>query len=750
MTEKIERRRPASPAASTSTGIPATEQVLRLQRELRAGSMKQLGEFELADFGVRLLAGESDLWALISRTDRGAVALRLAHTPGGCRGAAARRVRPGEVARISAESDVGRHDVGLSIDVSELGVLRAVHELTPRTTIRPYHIPRDLYPLGAGNDPRAADGCVEAAQRGPNCGICFLRMTEPAFGSLLYFQNLTALNDYCETTGTSPDGTVGGEWPELGYLPPTSTAPAKPEMTLPEGRAIVLTDALLVFHHDHCADEQNGAKRFLQMLGSAYRQLDLPDCEYRDWVKRSAMTLKDLAGAEEAQVRHYGHRYIHPYTSAEYPDVMVQMSLISSLHDWAAWTGAPVELEAELAAGLNRFHDRKLGTMRRYLPNVGEDKDSEAVDSWYLYHPLLGLGRLALDGDRRARRLLLSSIDYAIRAARHFDYKWPIQFKVGDFAVITKARNDDGLGQTDVGGIYAFVMTQAFQLTGELRFLEEARAAIDAAARMRFELEYQANLTAWGSAACMRLWRITGEEKYLRQSYVYLASFFHNTQIWQSKLGAAKHYNNFLGATCLHDAPYMAIYECFDSFAAFEGYLRDGGPDLDQSARMLVSEYCKYALSRAWSYYPDALPADILAPKQRNGHIARNLSFPLEDLYSDGQAPGQVGQEIYGSGAAFVFASRSFHRMEGAPFTLFCDHFLTASERQSERSMTVQLDGGDACVAHMSIIPTGRRKLPAVAVATADGDRIRPLERENGRLEFRVPATGRLVIHWTD
>lgn len=90
--------------------------------------------------------------------------------------------------------------------------------------------------------------------------------------------------------------------------------------------------------------------------------------------------------------------------------------------------------------------------------------------------------------------------------------------------MIVEARNDDGLGQTDVGGLYAYVMLEAFQLTDDKRYLDEARKAIDAARRMRFELNYQANLTAWGAAACMRLWRITSARDYLDQSYMYLAS----------------------------------------------------------------------------------------------------------------------------------------------------------------------------------------------------------------------------------
>src|SRR5690606_14296842 len=96
------------------------------------------------------------------------------------------------------------------------------------------------------------------------------------------------------------------------------------------------------------------------------------------------------------------------------------------------------------------------------------------------------------------------------------------------------------------------------------------------------------------------------------QSYVYLAGFFHNCEIWESEIGTAEHSSNFLGATALHDSQYMAMYECFESFCGLEEYLRQAGPELDPKVRMLVSEYCKYALHRAWFYHPDALPKGII------------------------------------------------------------------------------------------------------------------------------------------
>src|SRR5690606_15767483 len=159
---------------------------------------------------------------------------------------------------------------------------------------------------------------------------------------------------------------------------------------------------------------------------------------------------------------------------------------------------------------------------------------------------------------------------------------------------------------------------------------------------------------------------------------------------------------------------------------AFEYYLNDSGPDLEPAARMLIAEYCRYALDRAWYYYPDALPPEAIAKEQRltNGHVDRALSFPLEDLYADGQPAGQVGQEVYGAGAAFIFATRAFHHVEGAPFRIYCDHFVRAMERTGDGALTIMLDGGETCTARLSFVRLKRQRLPKTTVAAVGGDRL--------------------------
>lgn len=723
--------------------------LLSMRHDFQNKSGKSIARFSLGALEVELLGTSDSLWVIVRRQGRGGLALRAAYLAGGFTTAKA-KAEPGETVRLTLDSALGKTNVVIKACDRDLENLRVTVGLTPTTALLVPFMPRDLYPLDANDDPLGAAGKVEAKQRRLNTGLLYFRLDEPAFGNILYFQNLTAMNDYYRATKTTPDCAIGGEWPELGYMLPTSEKEASPTDALAEGAEVIVSDAILVFRHEAPPHERESARQFLQMLGVAYKMLDLPSTKYRDWVKRSEQTLRDLDQAPEATIEHYGHRYIHPYTNAEYPDIMVQMSLIAAIHDWGKWCGEPHPLKAEFQAGLGKFYDPKLKTLRRYLPNVGSDKDADAVDSWYLYHPLLNLGILALDGDEAARDLLMKAIDFGIKAAHHFDYRWPVQYHISDFSVITEVAEADGKGQTDVGGVYAWVMLQAFELTDDKRFLDEARNAIDAAMGLRFDVNYQANLTAWGAAACMRLWRITNERVYLEQSYVYLASFFHNSEIWESRIERAVHYKNFLGVTSLQDAPYMAIYECFDSFTAFECYLDDSGPDLEPAARMLVSEYCKYALDRAWYYYPDALPPEVISPEQResNGHVDRKLSFPLEDLYPDGQLAGQVGQEIYGAGAAMIFATRTFHNVEGAPFRLHCDHLVRSMERTGDRSLSITLDGGETCMAGLRLIRLKRRKLTKCKVASVGGDVLRPYQTSADRVDYHVPASGRLLLNW--
>lgn len=513
----------------------------------------------------------------------------------------------------------------------------------------------------------------------------------------------------------------------------------------PAARAVNPSGAIVPFREEPAGHEGETAGLFPQTPGAAHALIDNPVLEVRDWVDRADRTLADLTNSPEATVRHHGQLYVHPGTHGRNPDIMAQMSLIAALHDYAKWRGQPVPLERELRKSIDQFYDSKLQTLRRHLPHMDGDGHGEAIDSRHLHHPLLNLGRLALDGDGGARALLLRSVDFTIEAARHFDYHWPIQFEIDDFRIFSATAQ---CGQTDVGGLYAYVMLQCFELTGERRFLEEARAAIGAAKGLRSNLDHRANLCAWGAAACVRLWRITNALEHLEQSHVYLARFFHDCDMWEAREDAARHPPNHMEVTCRRQASSTAMYECFDSFCAFEIYLRDGGSDLEPATRSLITSYCQYALDRAWHHPHGTLPRRVLAKRIRNGHIDAAPSSPPEEMYPEGDPAGWPRPEIYGAGAAFVFATRSQHRIEGAPFRLFCNQFVRSIERIGEHVLSLQVDGAERCPIDLSVLVLPRRRMPRLRLSTAEGEEMAPVAQSGRRADYRLRAGGRFILGW--
>ncbi|GAB4465101.1 MAG: hypothetical protein OHK0029_35500 [Armatimonadaceae bacterium] len=743
-----------------SDDIPGlTPGALSIADEFASGEMPLLATLPLGDVSVELREGHDTVWMILrcgKKGKQGGFAVRAMHTPGMRYMVRQMDEAAAGTVTFQANAAMGRFQVTVRVPDPKVALLRCTITLTPVEDLLMPFSPRDLYPLDEKGNPAGTEGRVHAAQRGLNSGLMYLTLEKPQCGSLLYFQNLTALNDYFKATDTKPDGVVGGQWPELGYQPPTAPqAPSPPDKPLPKGQEIVFSDFFLHYHSEIPEDDRATARLFLDLLAGIYVHLERPETIYHDWLKRAEDTIRDLQQSEKATLQHYGARYIYPYTASEYPDSMVQLIVLTPMGEYARWSGdEKVQAFAdELFKGMPRFYDKELKTMRRYLPNVGDDKNADEVDSWYLYYPLASLSRLAKVGHEKAREMLFDSLEYGIEVAHKFEYHWPIKFNIKTQEVIQDRRKEHEPGQSDVGGLYAYLMLQAWDLTEDSRYLDEARNAIEAIEHLGFEIAYQMNLTAWGVNACVRLWRITQKPRYREMALVFLANYMHNSILWESELANAAHYQTFYAVTCLHDATYAAAYECFESVAAFTETLSLGQDDLPESVRLLLAEFYKYALSRVWYFYPSELPEEALAQEIRNGHIDRALSFPLEDLYPDGQPAGQVGQELYGCGAAFALASRAYHHTESTPFLMFCEYPLSDLEQSEPGRLFFQVRGAHGFNCKVRLIPRGSKPLPSLELYEEEAiqapDRVIPgTLTEEGHCEYIVPANRRLQFHW--
>lgn len=516
------------------------------------------------------------------------------------------------------------------------------------------------------------------------------------------------------------------------------------ETPLPANKPVIVSEAFVCVSAEIPENERDAARLYLDSLAAIYPHLRQPETQWRDWPARAADSLVDLTHGDGCLVTQNGFTYARPYVGAEEPDSMVQLALTLPLTEYAEWTGQPVPLASALRAGVPAFYDAKLGAVRRYLPDAPDDKDRSESDSWYLYHPLLDLGRLAKRGDDGARQLLFGSLEHAIKVAHYFEYYWPVKFHLETLDVLTDVRKPGEPGQSDVGGLYAAVMIEAWDLSGDARYFEEAKAAIRALTGYRFAAGYQFNITAIGAAACLRLWQATGDGFFRDQSLLLLASFFQHTTFYDCHLGTAQFFPAFLGVLCLHDAEYTAVFEAFESFAAFHQMFEHAGDALPDSARLLVTEYCRHLLSRAWYYYPGELPQECLAKEVRNRRLDQSLTIPMEDLYPIGDPAGQVGQEVYGAGAAFAFATRAFQRLPGAPFQIACGYPMTFLDTAGHCA-ALRVHGCPSFSCRLKLISSDN--LPPVTVRLS-GQELPGSDTRPGEREYAVPGGSDIEVRW--
>jgi len=217
-----------------------------------------------------------------------------------------------------------------------------------------------------------------------------------------------------------------------------------------------------------------------------------------------------------------------------------------------------------------------------------------------------------------------------------------------------------------------------------------------------FDLAYQLNTTGFAAEAAMRLWKLTRDPQYLGLSEICMANLFDNMWLWECGYGRALHYHTFFGLFPLRDAPYIAPYEELEAHAKFHGYLALGGEDVRASLRLLIAEFQKYSTERSWFYYPDALPLDSLAERPRNGRIDRNLAVPIEDLQDGFEPSGQVGQEIYGAGLAFVIASRHYVNLPDGAMA-YSNYPMLEYTPHDDNSATWRAGGDPRCSGELRI-----------------------------------------------
>lgn len=703
---------------------------------------------ETAGFTFSVYKTANALWVMTGWPKGCRVALRTAFVPDGELALEKTEEAENEVL-FSMRSIIGSFTVRLQFPEAGKPLIRCVTSLTPDAPLVIPFWPRDLVMLGREKDAPQPSGEIYMQQEGPRSGLIYGGIKRPRTGAFLYQQNLTAISDYCEQTNTSVADSVGGSWSELGFA-----LPAAPDKPLEAGKEYVISDAFLLPDTAVPADEFEMARQFLELLAGVYVHLPQPVTTYHPWLEIVEKTLSDLQYSPGCWTQVKGKPYFNAYVCDYHnpPEIMVQLAVLLPVMEYASWSRQDISMIKYMNQGLPDFYDERICCIARWLP-AAEDKlagDEEhkkprIMDSWYLHHPMLNLSRMAQAGDKMAEKLFLDSLDYVIKVARHFKYQWPVFYNLDTLEVVKEETKPGAGGEKDVPGLYAHVMLQAWEISGNKRYLEEAKKAARALQGTGFKMFYQANNTAFSAGAMLRLWKITKNKLYLELSYLCLANVFKNVWLWDCNYGYGKHYPTFFALFPLDDAPYTAVYEEQEGFAAFHDFLHHAdGMDILPAVTLLMTEYIRHMLHKAVYYYPPMLPKEILSEESKTGELDPKLWIPLEDIYDGWKKPGLVGQEVYGAGLAFGIVPRHYHAVPGH-FMIYVDYPLRDFSAGKDGIVSFTVAGSEMCQCRLVLLPWEDKALPSVTISGKEGE-IAGKKNAGGYMEYKITGGRQLTI----
>ncbi|QHV95335.1 hypothetical protein [Spirosoma endbachense] len=742
------------------TETEETSQWVRgLNEQLKQATHRADARVQLEQGYLGVCLTTNSFWLLYNFGKSGKLAIRTCFDPQLIKGFRVGRNSKTKVDYL-VEGALGQFRVTVELPRSDYPLLRYTTTLIPNQPFTIQAFPRDVYILDNDYNPATTQGMVYVTQTGPTSGLAYLSVTKPAEGSLLYFQNFTALNDYFQATQTEPSGTVSAQWPEVGFALPGTTSP------LPAGSEITLSDAFLYLSDVIPESEFEAADQFLDAMASIYLHLPKPQTQYYHWPKAAERTIQALSESSGCGRMIQKNFYLNAYVDATYkpPESMVQLAILVPLWEYQRWGEKSVPLVESLQQNLPSFYDEKQQTLMRWLPGGtfkediderSEEQDPAKIDSWYLLHTLMNLGRLADQGNTEAKDLLFNSLKFVIKAAHHFGYDWPVFYDIRTLEVI-KAETDTGKGgELDVAGLYTHVMVQVYELTKEVRYLDEAIASAERLRGKGFELLYQSNITIMSALTLAKLWKITGNRLYFDQSRLGLANVIARLWIWDCQFGFGKDRSTFLGVAPLRNAPYLAAYEEGEIVATMINYLKEVDRDVPDSIRLFFSEYMKYLLHRGRYYYPSELAADSVCQSPKEGRIIRDLPIPLEDISTGWKQAGAVGQEVYGGALAYILTSYAYKRFTGVPVVVFADYPIYQADYQVTRKtsgyLIIRLAGTASCTCRVRLLAKSGT-LPTVQLFDEDipaSEPLKPSETAKTYQEYQVQGHQRLRLVWT-
>jgi hypothetical protein len=380
-------------------------------------------------------------------------------------------------------------------------------------------------------------------------------------------------------------------------------------------------------------NEQQAVARWMEALLPLFdEKLDWPPCA-TSWKQISAGTVNDLQQRDTSLITVNGYWGLRAYVRASSElwhetgqnfELMTMADVLwpSLLYLRVQPDPAFQETVRHLLASMPLFYHGDTQS----ISNDFLRPENEVADSWYPFenslikYPLIG----ALSGSRNLVTHFLSAYETAIKIARRYGYLFPIYYR-------TDTLEQQGAGTNyAVGGLYAWAGLIAHHLTGEAKYREEARRAVEVMATVRAsQLFHEPQELAFGALAAAELGLPT-IARYLL--YEQLRMFY-----WYSDPSQTAHDIRGM-AQAAASILYPAFKENVEAILPWTAMMRRG---------LVVEGLLRFMDQQRRNNFYFFEPCSGASGKQ-----SQCLFIPYENLgtLELGGQTGTVGKEIYGAG----------------------------------------------------------------------------------------------------
>jgi len=490
---------------------------------------------------------------------------------------------------------------------------------------------------GASFDPNLIDyldGLPNAWSGGLHDEYCrdlnqFIFFGDPTVlkSTFLYYCDFTSLNRFFEYSGnffTRIDGYTHHSDDVVrqppGFFRTQKTLPITFGYDVPANRGILPENVELLISNGifslfpscpNIYDTVSYMKIFIKSLYPIYQLVEKPPTRYTYWPGVVENSIRDLK-EQDAELAKIGRRGgLHPYA-------------ITSYSMFAERFGS--ENAAEFVENAERM------IAGSYNPNYTNAKGSRGIlgrgGRVEPVHFLFNYCDWALYAEHfnseNIKAMLADTADVIMDLARGVGYIFTFYVDVDRSAPV-----EDGGYQFEAAGEYAFFMLSCYQFTGNAEFLSEAERAAEAILHMGFEYSYEFFATPIAPLAMLRLYKITGNPRYLEGSYIPLATILRDSWLFNPDFPwGVQDYKNRTIFFLTSARPNLSYANGWEEQALIQYlylYLKEGRDVLMPEAAQLTSELLRYKGTSA---------RDSLAPYQENKSnlyvgIPREWSLPL-------------------------------------------------------------------------------------------------------------------------